>query len=503
MKTTMKQFKIYLVLMALSLTLCSFVAACSGDDAESVTPEVIIPENILNTGMTFSKDGGTISLSIKSNVPLEVISSASDWCKVTPETSASSTIFKYAVTAEPNTDTNDREAVITVKADGNEVGHFSVVQARGEGDSMGNDAKTLAAQMYAGINIGNTLEVPGNETAWGNPKVSKAYIDGLKKLGFNAVRIPCAWDSYIINQTSYEIDAAWLDRVSEVVGYCVANDMYAIVNIHWDGGWLEESVVNGYSSKVDAKQKALWTQIATKLNAYDEHLLFAGCNEPGQQAQDKVDASVVKTIIAYEQTFIDAVRATGGNNARRCLIVQGPYTNIDKTVKEYTMPVDVVPDRLMVEVHFYDPYQFTMMNHDENWGKVFLYWGKDNHVAGSIHNATAYEEDYVKEQFQKMKAAYVDKGIPVIVGEYSAMKRTKTDKIDGTSGLAYSDIDEEMHNKSRAYWNEVVTREAKNHGCVPFYWETGGDMERTSGQAKEAYAIDGVMKGAKEGKYPY
>ena len=167
------------------------------------------------------------------------------------------------------------------------------------------------------------------------------------------------------------------------------------------------------------------------------------------------------------------------------------------------MPVDVVPDRLMVEVHFYDPYQFTMMNHDENWGKVFLYWGKDNHVAGSIHNATAYEEDYVKEQFQKMKAAYVDKGIPVIVGEYSAMKRTKTDKIDGTSGLAYSDIDEEMHNKSRAYWNEVVTREAKNHGCVPFYWETGGDMERISGKAKEAYAIDGVMKGAKEGKYPY
>ena len=144
-----------------------------------------------------------------------------------------------------------------------------------------------------------------------------------------------------MNPSTYEIDAAWLDRVSEVVGYCVANDMYAIVNIHWDGGWLEESITHGYSSEIDA-------------------------------------------ILKYEQTFIDAVRATGGNNASRCLIVQGPYTNIDKTVNDYTMPKDEVPDRLMVEVHFYDPYQFTMMNHDETWSNVFLYWGKDNHVSGSI-----------------------------------------------------------------------------------------------------------------------
>lgn len=89
------------------------------------------------------------------------------------------------------------------------------------------------------------------------------------------------------------------------------------------------------------------------------------------------------------------------------------------------------------------------------------------------------------------------------VGEYSAMKRAKEDKIEGTSELAYPDIDQEMHNKSRSYWNEVVTREAKNHGCVPFYWETGGDMNRGTGTAKEAYAIEGIMKGAAAGQYPY
>ena len=91
----------------------------------------------------------------------------------------------------------------------------------------------------------------------------------------------------------------------------------------------------------------------------------------------------------------------------------------------------------------------------------------------------------------------------MIVGEYSAMKRAKEDKIEGTSELAYPDIDQEMHNKSRSYWNEVVTREAKNHGCVPFYWETGGDMNRGTGTPQEAYAIEGIMKGAEAGKYPY
>lgn len=508
MKNIIKRLHICLLLLALLFS-SSFVAACSGD-GETVTPEITIPENILTNGMAFPKAGGTSTLNIKSNVALEVISSAPEWCKVTAGNPASNSILKYTVTAEANTDTSEREAKVMVKAEGSEVGSFTVRQAAAaEAGSMPGDAKTLAAKMYAGINIGNTLEACDNknniagETLWGNPKVSEAYIKGLKALGFNAVRIPCAWDYYIVNPSTYEIDAAWLDRVGEVVGYCVANDMYAIVNIHWDGGWLEESVTHGYSSEVDAKQKAIWTQVANKLNAYDEHLLFAGCNEPGQQDQGNVGASAIDAILKYEQTFIDAVRATGGNNASRCLIVQGPYANIDKTVNDYTMPKDEVPGRLMVEVHFYDPYQFTMMNHDEAWGKVFLYWGKDNHVSGSVHNATGYEEGHVKQQFQKMKTAYVDKGIPVIVGEYSAMKRTKEDKIEGASGLAYPDIDREMHNKSRAYWNEVVTREAKKHGCVPFYWETGGDMNRATGTAKEAYAIEGIMKGAAAGKYPY
>ncbi len=559
------------------------MTSCSDNDDSSVTPEVTIPENIVNNGMAFAKTGGTNNLSIKSNVPLEVISSAPDWCKITPEASASSTIFKYTITVDANATTEDRTSTITVNAGGSKIDHFivtqtaadgleivdpttklfevsaaggnisvklstngevqvtsdatwitatdtrammqkiynfsvsanfveareghisftlgnltesvTVKQAKGESGVMTSDAKTLAAKMYAGINIGNTLEAPTGETDWGNPKVSKTYIDGLKVMGFNAVRIPCAWSSHIVNETTYEIDAKWLDRVSEVVGYCVANDMYAIVNIHWDGGWLEDHIFSNDSETINTKQKALWTQIAGKLNGYDEHLLFAGCNEPGMNETTtggkNFDAASVATIVRYEQTFIDAVRATGGNNASRCLIVQAPSTNIDAADTWYkTLPTDKVPNRMMVEVHFYDPYQFSMMEEDANWGKMFWYWGADNHVSGSEHNATSGEESYVKEQFQKMKTNYVDKGIPAIIGEYSVIKRIVSEN-------------QEAHDNSRAYWNEVVTREAKNHGLVPFHWETGSEVNRNTGAVTDKYVIDGIMKGAKEGQYPY
>lgn len=580
MKNSYRLFQVCVVLLALSFL--PFLAACSGND-DPVAPEVLIPENILTQGMAFSKTGGTQALNIKSNVELEVASSAPDWCKVVAENSASATVRKYSVTAEANTDTSDREARVTVKAGGSEMGSFTVTQTAADGlvidaastsfdlpaaggeltvrltangevkatpdvawitavstrameartftftvssnplgereghitftlgsltetvtvkqaagstASMGSDAKTLAARMYAGINIGNTMEVPGGETGWGNPQVSKAYVDGLKALGFNAVRIPCAWDSHLSDKATYKIDAAWLERVHEVVGYCVANDMYVLLNIHWDGGWLEDHILGGFNETINKKQQTLWTQIAEKMNDYDEHLLFAGCNEPGMNetvASDNKfkDPEDIKTIMRYEQTFVDAVRATGGNNATRCLVVQAPSTRIsDATGGIYALPKDAVQDRLIVEVHFYEPYNFCLMENDADWGKTFWYWGEPNHLSGSQHNPTWGEESHVKSQFQLMKTHFADKGVPVIVGEYSAMKRTVSEN-------------QELHNKSRAYWNEVVTREAKNHGCVPFYWETGGDVNRNTGAAREAYAIEGIMKGAAAGKYPY
>ena len=575
MKNIIKRFQISLVLLALFLS--SFVSACSSDD-ETVTPEITIPEKILMNGMTFSKVGGTSTLNIKSNVALEVTSSAPDWCKVTAENSTSSTILKYAVTTEANTEPSDREANVMVKSGDSEVGHFIVKQTAADGlvvesttfpekvpaeggnyivtlitngdvqvavdsdwikevstraamseavksfivsvnygtarsglitltlgtltetvvvsqmagqlpdEGMESDAMTLAAKMYAGWNLGNTLEAIGGETAWGNPKVTAELIKSVKELGFNAVRIPCSWDQYIEDGGTYKVKDEWLNRVYEVVGYCVSNDMYAIVNIHWDGGWLENNCTADKQEANNKKQKALWTQIANKLNVYDEHLLFAGCNEPN--VENTAQMAVLKS---YEQTFIDAVRATGGNNAVRNLIVQGPSTDIGKTDNLFgDMPTDVVKDRLMVEVHYYTPWTFCGLEKDEDWGRMAYFWG-DYKVEGSNRNATFGDMTEMSGLFAKMKSQFVDKGIPVILGEYGAMVRT------GLGG------NQEAHNKSREQFNEVVTREAKNHGMVPFFWDGGtfAMIKRADGTIGDKYTYDGIMRGAKEGKYPF
>lgn len=351
---------------------------------------------------------------------------------------------------------------------------------------MESDAMTLATKIYAGWNIGNTLESIGGETAWGNPMITEAYFKSIKELGFNAIRIPCSWDQYIESDGNYTIKDSWLERVNEVVGYCMINDMYAILNIHWDGGWLEENCTPEEQAENNKKQHALWTQIANKLNHYDEYLLFAGTNEPNVENSEEM--TVLKS---YLKTFIDAVRGTGGNNAVRNLIVQGPMTDIEKTEKLFgDLPEDIVPNRLMVEVHYYNPWTFCGLEKDESWGKMAYFWGAYK-VPGSDRNATSGDEEEMKSLFAKMKTMFVEKGIPVILGEYGA--------ITLRAGLGQY---QEAHDKSRGLYDETVTREAKNHGMVPFYWDTGNVINRNTGEIKDSYAIEGILKGAEEGSFP-
>lgn len=430
-------------------------------------------------------DGGTLAIKLSLNGTPQITCN-SDWI-AQAQTKANMADATYTFTIGLNYAATARTGSITFTV-GTASETVSVEQV-GRAYSwvgMNSDAVTLAKQMYAGINIGNTMEVPGGETGWGNPRVSKEYIDGLKTAGFNAVRIPCAWDSHIINQETNEIDPAWLDRVSEVVGYCRANDMYAIVNIHWDGGWLEENCTPEAQEANNAKQHALWTQIANKLNAYDEYLLFAGCNEPNVETAEQM--AVLKS---YEQTFIDAVRATGGNNATRCLIVQGPSTDIDKTLNLFgEMPTDAVTGRLMLEVHYYTPWTFCGLEADADWGRMAYFWG-EYEVEGSDRNA-GYGADDVIAAFEKLEARYVHDNIPIILGEYGAMVRTIGEN-------------QQAHDLSRQSFTEVVTREAKNHGIVPFFWDGGTFVmiDRYTGAVSEQYAYDGLMQGAAEGTYPF
>lgn len=352
---------------------------------------------------------------------------------------------------------------------------------------MEQDAPDLMRNIKIGWNLGNSLEAAGGETAWGNPATTLAMINKIREMGFNAVRIPCSWDQYLNDETTYEIKATWLARVEEVVDYCMQNDLYAILNIHWDGGWLENDIPNGYNDEVNNKQKTLWTQIATYFRDYDEHLLFAGCNEPNVEDEDDM-----ATLLKYEQTFVDAVRATGGKNVYRNLIVQGPSTDIDKTMQYMNaLPVDETPNRLSVEIHYYSSWQFCGMEKDESRGKAFYFWGEEN----KKYATGAYEgrwdnicgESYVQAQFQKLKERFTDKGIPVIIGEFAAVRRTLPDEQA-----------QEGHDLSRAAFDECVVREANARGLVPFYWDRGdGVLDRKNLQVYDELEYNGLMNGIK------
>lgn len=342
-------------------------------------------------------------------------------------------------------------------------------------------ATEVASKMTIGCNIGNTLEVPGGETGWGNPMVSQKFVDGMKAAGFNTVRIPCSWDSHA-NASTHVIAPAWLARVKEVVDYCLKDSMYAIINTHWDSGWLENNVTTTTQAAVNVKQKAYWTQIANYFKDYDEHLLFASANEPNVS-----DATGMTVLLSYHQTFVDAVRATGGNNSSRVLVIQGPSTDIATTNKLMSkMPTDPLANRMIAEIHYYTPWNFCGMEKDETWGKMFYYWGKGYHSTTDVtRNATWGEESDVDKNFGLMKTQFVDKGIPVIIGEFGAMKRTN---LTGTN-LA-------LHLASRQYYYKYVVNSAIKKGLIPFCWDTGALFNRNTGAVSDPNTLNGIMLGA-------
>ena len=353
-------------------------------------------------------------------------------------------------------------------------------------------AKEVQSKMGMGFNIGNSMEVPNNPTAWGNPYPTQALLDSVKAAGFSTVRIPCAWDSHA---PGGKITETWLDSVKTVVDYAMRAGLYTILNIHHEGegGWFQSNIGTSVNSNIDTKMKNYWTQIANKFKDYNERLIFAGANEPGPNINSWTSQHV-STLMHYYQTFIDAVRATGGNNATRTLIIQGLNTDIDKSVASApvsTFPKDKVSGYLMFEVHYYDPYQYTLMTSQQDWGasepiQPQYYYGDYqkssepkrnagyNAWGGAVDSKLAGIE-HPKEQFAKMKTNYVDKGYPVIVGEFGANIRTPE--------LSGSDLN--LHKQGRVQWHKDVVTAAKQYGLTPILWDMGN--ESNSGYDNMAY----------------
>lgn len=446
------------------------------------------------TNLSLQQAGGSSTpITITTTAPQWNISSSADWIQFSQVTgnSGSSTID---ISAKDNPTTEERNATIILTAENSPSVQIIATQAGGlypsynispiapDSTGMSSKATEIASKIKLGWNIGNTLEAIGGETAWGNPKISKAYIDFVKQTGFNAIRLPCSWDKYA--DANAQIQADWLERVHEVIQYCIDDDLYVILNIHWDGGWLEENCTKAKQVENNAKQKAFWEQIATKLRDFDEHLLFASANEPNVD-----DATKMEVLLSYHQTFINAVRSTGGKNRYRVLVVQGPSTDIEKTNQLMkSLPVDKIANRMMVEIHYYTPWNFTGMTKDESWGKMFYYWGKGYHsTTDPDHNPTWGEESDVDKYFKMMKTQFVDKGIPVVMGEYGCGVRTNL------TGEALT-----LHKASRAYYFKYLTKQAKANGMLPFFWDTGGMLDRRNNTVIDQQGLDGIIQGGTE-----
>ncbi|MES1210045.1 MAG: glycoside hydrolase family 5 protein, partial [Pseudomonadota bacterium] len=241
----------------------------------------------------------------------------------------------------------------------------------GAGDTV--NATAMAAAMGFGANIGNTFDNTTTwETGWGEPTVTQAFINGMASHGIKNVRVPVAWDTYAVNGG---IDAAKMNRVKQVVGWVLDAGMYAIVNIHWDGGWIDsegKSAQYTLTSDVKTKFASYWTQIATAFASVGNKLIFEGLNEEGKfyvngNASGTPDYAALNTL---NQLFVTTVRSQGGYNPGRGLLIAGFTTDIDLTcVDAFAVPTDPAgPNKLFLSIHYYTPYTFCGLDTVESWG---------------------------------------------------------------------------------------------------------------------------------------
>jgi len=315
--------------------------------------------------------------------------------------------------------------------------------------SFGDFTRTspeLFAKLHLGWNLGNSLDVPTGETAWGNPMARPELFVAVAKAGFNLVRIPVTWAQHLGPAPGYVIDPDWLARVEEVVGYARSAGLYSIINTHHEGGWLALKDANGNTTPennalVRAQFVSVWTQIAKYFANQGEELMFESMNEV-HDGYGKADPRHIEIVNDLDQAFVNLVRASGGNNGKRHLIVPGYNTNIDETLKGFKLPTDSAKNRLILSVHCYDPYLYALMGQTHTWGRA------------SPNRDDWGQEDYILAQFDKLKSRYVDQGVPVLIGEYGAVQQ------DG-----YEDY--------RRYYMEYVTKAAVDRGLVPVYWDNG------------------------------
>lgn len=330
----------------------------------------------------------------------------------------------------------------------------------------------LVKEIKIGWNLGNTLDSTGAtlsaETAWGNPLTTKEVFDKVKEAGFNAVRIPTTWQGHTSKGPDYTIDSEWMDRVQEIVDYAIEDGLYVILNTHHED-WQFPSYDNADAAK--AQLAKTWEQIAERFSGYDEHLIFEGMNEPRKKGTDVEwsggDQEGWDVVNQLNTVFIDTVRASGGNNAKRILMIPSYAASSSlNAMQALIVPKD---DKIVVSVHAYTPYAFALKDDGSSgWRAGVSYKG----IQSTLDNITD---------------TFTSKGIPVIIGEMGARNR-------------------DNNTEARAIFANDYIALATQAGIPCFWWDNGGFsgsgecfglLNRFATEWKFPEIIDGLMNGLK------
>jgi endoglucanase len=325
-----------------------------------------------------------------------------------------------------------------------------------------NPAMTFVRDMGIGINIGNSLDAAGRnewwhagETGWGNPPITREFIRALKDYGYNSIRLPVTWKEYMGPAPDFIIGACTfpgcvtcpnrMDRAEQVVNWILEEGLYCIINLHHDE-WIIEAA-NDLPGILD-KYTKVWTQIATRFANKSDKLIFESMNEIGFDSIWSRWGGISGKSRAYDifntinQTFVNTVRAIPGNE-NRFLLIAGYWTDIGLSVDPlFVMPTDTVDHRLILSVHYYTPSTFCIAEDRNNsWGFRDR-WGTSADYAELV------------SEFNKLRTTFLEKGIPVILGEYGVSLINKIEN-------------------DRVRWMAAVTKISLNYGICPMIWDTG------------------------------
>ncbi|MBO0898708.1 cellulase family glycosylhydrolase [Cellulomonas sp. zg-ZUI22] len=305
---------------------------------------------------------------------------------------------------------------------------------------------TVAA-MQPGWNLGNTLDAIPDETAWGNPLTTRELLHHVRSEGYNSIRIPVTWTDHVGPAPDHTIDPAWLARVEQVVDWSLDEGFYVMLNLHHDSWqWADDYPAD--REAVLTRYRALWDQIAVTFRDRSSRLVLESLNEP--QFAGVTDEQGDVLVQELNTDFVERVRATGGGNATRLLVLPTLHTSSEQPrLDALADTIDRLDDpNLAATVHFYGWWPFSV------------------NIAGGTRYSTEVEQDLVSS-FDRVTDTFVERGVPVVIGEWAllAWDHTRPGIIERGEFLKYL---------------EAVGHHARTRGLTTMVWDAGQFLDRNT-----------------------